>query len=74
MGFKYSLACPTLGWTGYDVVAEPEKILQAIKAAGHGGADLPVEGVRANTMQPILQAVELEVPEVMGSWADRNLP
>lgn len=68
MGFKYSLACPTLNWMGYDVVAEPEKVLEAIKAAGHDGADLPVEGIGADAIQPILQAVGLEVPEVMGSW------
>ena len=73
MVFKSSLTCPKLGWTGCDVVAEPEKILPAIKAAGHGSGDLPIEGFRANTRQPILPAVELEVPEVMSSWADHNL-
>ncbi len=66
--FKYSIACPTLVWTGYDVVQEPEGVLQAIKDAGYDGADLPVEGVTAERMRPILQAVGLEVPEIMGTW------
>ena len=66
--FKYSVACPTLGWTGYDVVQDPSGVLQAIKAAGYDGADLPVEGVSAERMRPILQAVGLEVPEIMGTW------
>lgn len=66
--FKYSIACPTLGWMGYDVLQDPTAVLQAIKDAGYDGADLPVEGVDAERMRPILQAVGLEVPEIMGTW------
>lgn len=63
-GFQIFTGLSDAGLDEVRVVAEPEKILQAIKAVGHGGA---------NTRQPILPAVGLEVPEVMGSWADRNL-
>ena len=66
--FKYSIACPTLAWTGYDVVQDPKDVLQAIKDAGYDGADLPVEGVSVETIRPIVEAVGLEVPEIMGQW------
>lgn len=66
--FKYSIACPTLAWTGYDVVEDPEGVLDAIRAAGFDGADLPVEGITAKRVGPILQALGLEVPEIMGIW------
>lgn len=68
MGFNYSVACPTLAWTGYDLVQDPRNVLQAIKDAGYDGADLPVEGVKVETVRPIVEAVGLEVPEVMGEW------
>ena len=68
MGFKYSLACPTLAWTGYDVVQDPKDVLQVIKDAGYDGADLSVEGGSVETIQPIVEAVGLDVPEIMGQW------
>ena len=68
MGFKYSVACPTLRWTGYDVLRSPEKVLKAIRNAGYDGADLPVEGVTAGSMRPIVDSLGLEVPEMMGTW------
>lgn len=68
MSFKYSVACPTLAWTGYDVLTDPEHVLGAIKGAGYDGADLPVEGLDAEAIRPVLESVGLVVPEVMGQW------
>ena len=68
MAFKYSVACPTLRWTGYDVRENPEEVLGAIKGAGYDGADLPVEGVKAESFRPIVDSLGLEVPEIMGTW------
>ena len=68
MAFRYSVACPTLRWTGYDVRENPEEVLGAIKGAGYDGADLPVEGVKAESFRPILDSLGLEVPEIMGTW------
>ena len=68
MPFKYSVACPTLQWTGYDVVEDPKGVLTSIKEAGFDGADLPVEGVEAEAMKPIIDAIGLAIPEMMGQW------
>jgi sugar phosphate isomerase/epimerase len=68
MKFRYSVACPTLGWTGYDVLENPHEVLTAIKEAGFDGADLPVEGLNVDEMRPIVDSVGLIVPEVMGQW------
>ena len=38
MGFKYTIACSTLPFVGYDVLQQPGEILSAIKAAGYDGA------------------------------------
>ncbi len=68
MAFRYSVACPTLRWTGYDVRENPAEVLGAIKGAGYDGADLPVEGIKAESIRPILASLGLEVPEIMGTW------
>ena len=68
MAFRYSVACPTLKWTGYDVRDNPREVLAAIKDAGYDGADLPVEGITAESIRPIVDSLGLEVPEIMGTW------
>ena len=47
---------------------DSKDVLQAIKGAGYDGADLPVEGVSVETIRPIVEAVGLKVPEIMGQW------
>ena len=68
MGFRYSVAGPTLAWTGYDVVADPQAVLPALANAGYDGVDLPVEGTKPDVMRPLLSSAGLEVPEIMGQW------
>ena len=68
MAFRYSVACPTLAWTGYDALAEPEPVLRALAGAGYNGVDLLVEGTDAEVMRPLLSSVGLQVPEIMGQW------
>ena len=41
MAFKYSLQCDTLPWVGYNVLAEPDVVIQAAAEAGYTGIDLP---------------------------------
>ena len=41
MAFKYSLQCDTLPWVGYNVLEEPDVVLQAAAEAGYTGIDLP---------------------------------
>lgn len=72
MSFKYSVACPTLVWTGYDLVDTPAQVLKAIKDAGYDGADLPVEEIRPDSLRPIVDELELETPEMMGVWGSAH--
>jgi hypothetical protein len=47
MAFKYTLQCDTLPWVGYNVLEEPDVVLQAAAEAGYGGIDLPGDPARA---------------------------
>jgi sugar phosphate isomerase/epimerase len=71
MGFKYSVVCDTLKWIGYDVLADPQEVLGAIKSAGYDGADLPgdLKRARAKSLKPMTDSLGLMVPEVLGAWA-----
>ena len=71
MSFKYTVVCDTLGFIGYDVLEEPEEILTAIKEVGYDGVDLPGSPDRADVKQlrGLVDALGLEVPEVLGAWA-----
>ena len=66
MPFKYSVACPTLVWTGYDLLDTPAQVLKAIIDIGYDGADLPVEKIRSDSLRPIVDGLKLETPEMMG--------
>ena len=74
MGFKYSLNCDTLGFLGYDLLEDPQGILQATKDAGYDGVDLPgrPDVMDAPSLRQMVEDVGLEVPEVSGSWAWAN--
>ena len=71
MAFKYTVACGTLRFLGYDFLKRPQEILQVIKDAGYDGADLPGDPERMNAkeLRRIVDSVGLEVPEVLGAWA-----
>jgi len=81
MSLKYSVVCDTLGFIGYDVLEQPEMILETIKEAGYDDANLPCNPklMAPRKLRPVVDSVGLEVPELLGAWAhfhageDRNL-
>ena len=81
MGFKYTLQCDTLPWVGYNVLEEPDVVLQAAAAAGYDGVDLPGDPPRvdAGVWRRRVEQAGLEVPEVLAAWGyyhageERNL-
>jgi D-psicose/D-tagatose/L-ribulose 3-epimerase len=71
VAFRYTVVCDSLGYVGYDVLEEPETVLQAIKDAGYDGADLPCRpgGMDAKRLRRLADAYGLDVPELLGAWA-----
>ena len=71
MAFRYTLVCDTLGFLSYDVLEEPWSILRAIKDAGYDGADMPGNPALMDgpALRKIVDAVGLDVPELLGAWA-----
>ena len=81
MGFKYTLQCDTLPWVGYNVLEEPDVVLQAAAEAGYDGVDLPGNPARvdAGVWRRRVEQAGLAVPEVLAAWGyyhageERNL-
>ena len=81
MGFKYTLQCDTLPWVGYNVLEEPDVVLQAAAEAGYDGVDLPGDPARvdAGVWRRRVEHAGLAVPEVLAAWGyyhageERNL-
>ena len=81
MAFKYTLQCDTLPWVGYNVLEEPDVVLQAAAEAGYDGVDLPGDPPRvdARVWRRRIEQAGLEVPEVLAAWGyyhageERNL-
>ncbi len=70
MSFKYTLVCDTLPWVGYNVLEMPDEVLQAAKAAGYEGVDLPGDPTRMDGAEwrDRVAAAGLVVPEILGAW------
>ena len=70
MSFKYTLVCDTLPWAGYNVLEMPDEVLQAAKAAGYEGVDLPGDPTRMDGKEwrDRVAAAGLVVPEILGAW------
>lgn len=81
MAFKFTLICDTLSWVGYNVLEEPQVVLQAAKQAGYDGVDLPGDPTRMDGKQwrHLVEEAGLEVPEILAAWGyyhageERNL-
>ncbi len=81
MAFKYSLQCDTLPWVGYNVLEEPDVVLQAAAEAGYTGIDLPgnPEKMDGCEWRRRVEDAGLVVPEVLAAWGyyhageERNL-
>ena len=70
MAFKYSLQCDTLPWVGYNVLEEPDVVLQASAEAGYDGVDLPgnPEKMDRRAWRRRVEEAGLVVPEVLAAW------
>ena len=81
MAFKYSLQCDTLPWVGYNVLEEPDVVIQAAAEAGYTGIDLPgnPEKMDGREWRRRVEDAGLVVPEVLAAWGyyhageERNL-
>ena len=81
MGFKYTVVTDTMPWIGYDVLETPQEVLEAVKAAGYDGIDLPGDPKRMDgaAWRKMVTDVGLDVPELLGAWGyyhageERNL-
>ena len=81
MSFKFTLMCDTLPWVGYNVLEEPQVVLQAAKDAGYDGVDLPGDPARMDGKKwgHMVEEMDLEVPEILAAWGyyhageERNL-
>ena len=81
MAFKYSLQCDTLPWVGYNLLEEPDVVLQAAAEAGYDGVDLPgnPEKMDGRAWRQRVEEAGLVVPEVLAAWGyyhageERNL-
>ena len=73
--------CDTLPWVGYNVLEEPDVVLQAAAEAGYDGVDLPGDPPRvdAREWRRRVEQAGLAVPEVLAAWGyyhageERNL-
>ena len=81
MPFKYSLMCDTLPWIGYNVLENPQEVLQAAADVGYDGVDLPgnPEKMDGKKWRAMVEETGLVVPEVLAAWGfyhageERNL-
>lgn len=81
MPFKYSLQCDTLPWIGYNVLENPQEVLQAAADVGYDGIDLPGDPTKMDGRQwrQMVEEVGLVAPEVLAAWGyyhageERNL-
>jgi sugar phosphate isomerase/epimerase len=72
MGFKYVVVSDTLPFLRYDVLEQPEEVIEAVNEAGYEGIDLPGNLERLQSVENLRRLVEaqgLVVPEVSGAWA-----
>ena len=72
MTFKYSVVSDTIRRLGLDILETPQEILEAIKAAGYDGVDVPgghPERVNAKAIRQTADSLGLEIPEVAAAWA-----
>ncbi len=69
--FKYAAISGTFGRFGYDVLEAPEAALEAIRAAGYDGVDLPGDPQRidVDALRKLIDSSGLEVNEVQAAWA-----
>ena len=70
MAFQYTLQCDTLAWVGYNVLEEPDEVLQAAAEAGYDGVDLPgnPEKMDGREWRRRVEQAGLAVPEVLAAW------
>ena len=72
MTFKYSVVSDTIRRLGLNILETPQEILEAIKAAGYDGVDVPgghPERVNAKAIRQTADSLGLEIPEVAAAWA-----
>ncbi len=69
--FKYAAISGTLGRLGYDALETPQMVLEAIRAAGYDGVDLPGDPQRIDVaaLRKLIESSGLEVNEVQAAWA-----
>ena len=81
MPFKYTVQSDTLPWTGYNLLENPQEVLEAAVEAGYDGIDLPgnPEKMDGKEWRKMVEDAGLVVPEVLAAWGyyhageERNL-
>ena len=81
MPFRYTLQSDTLQWVGYNILHQPQEVLEAAAEAGYDGVDLPgnPDTMDGTEWRKRVEDAGLEAPEVLAAWGyyhageERNL-